>query len=204
MKLFLNILLLVVCLNTAAYSAENKKIALTGDLFIKPIQLVDKFAIMTGIRGKVIFPTNYAVGLSSFNQISHPVLASALDTASDSYPRLSFNYFSLDLEKIFDREAPVSWVAGLGLCVAHASYSINVGEYSLSSVANSSDYGGDWFYMVEPSAGAYFNINKWFRISAGATYRLAFGLDYKYGQDKFVGKDLSGVAGYIGFVFGEY
>ena len=68
-------------------------------------------------------------------------------------------------------------------------------------------YGGD-FLVWEPQLNANINLNEWFHLSLGVSYRTTSNLDYYPGNDPagpdFHIKNLRGFTGTLSFIFGMY
>ncbi len=66
--------------------------------------------------------------------------------------------------------------------------------------SGSIDYSEDGVFIMEPGADLVLNINNFFRVGAGLTYRIVSGVDY----ENLSNNDLSGLSAHIVLKFGVF
>jgi hypothetical protein len=78
-----------------------------------------------------------------------------------------------------------------------ANYVKDVGPVSQSHDQVSDS---DTVFVVEPAIKAELNVTPWMRVTTGVSYRMVRGVN----QVMLRNKDLSGIAGSLGFKFGKF
>ena len=168
--------------------SRNKSNGGYGAITFGYTQIDGKDAFISGGRGAFIFDHSLAIGLAGYGFVNN------LDyhTYYDSHPldyTLAGGYGGIFIEPIVGGTKPV-----------HVSFPVLFG---LGGVALIEDYGWDYwevhpfneldhdlFFVLEPAAELEFNLTRWFRIAASASYRFTSKIDL-YDTDEDVLRGLN-------------
>jgi hypothetical protein len=184
-------------------------ILLSASPFIRPqhgayISPVIKFssinghgANLLGVKGGWVINNSFVIGAEYYG-LNSDINSNWIDPLSGISPLMKFNTGGLNFEYIFFRENIFSasaeiFMGGAGLILQPTAY-----------------YGAD-FLIWEPQLNANVNINEWFHLSLGISYRSTSALDIYHldGSGSFPPldlpiKSLRGWTGSISFLFGMY
>ena len=194
MKKFL-ILLLSILLATSLMAQEE---TLVGEEFhsggyggpVYKVGMINgKTGMFTGGRGGWIINHKFVIGGGGYGLVSDIETDMVSENGEKLYLDLDFG--GLELEYIHNSDKIVHWTIHTMLGRGKATLL----EHDPKSAEES-----DHFYMVIPSFDVDFNINSWFRIGVGASYRLALDLDL----DQLSNSDVSGLSALIILKFGSF
>ena len=137
-------------------------------------QIDGQDALITGARGAFIVDRSFAIGLGGYGFVNNLDYRTYVNTPLDYY--LAGGYGGVFLEPIVGGTHPV-----------HFSFPVLFG---LGGVALIEDYGFDhWdhhpfndldhdvFFVIEPAVEVEFNLTRFFRTAAFASYRHTSGID---------------------------
>ena len=146
--------------------------------------------IFVGGRGGWIINHTFIVGGGGYG-LANNVKAKVLGPYSERY--LNFGYGGLELEYIAQSDRLI-----------HFSVMTLIGAGGLGwrdeSIRGGMNSDGDAFFILEPAAQVNLNVTKYFRLSAGVSYRYVSGVD----SPAATNADLSGPSGVLTFRFGKF
>ena len=184
-------------------------ILLSASPFIRPqhgayIAPVIKFTTINGhgsnllgVKGGWIINNSFVIG-AEYYALNSDVTPNWVDPFGGHSPLIKFTTGGLNFEYIFFHQNMISasaeiFLGGAGIILQPSAY-----------------YGGD-FLVWEPQLNANVNLNEWFHLSLGVSYRITSALDIYHidGSGNFPPldfpiKNLRGWTGTISFVFGMY
>jgi hypothetical protein len=150
-----------------------------------------------GVKGGWIINNSFVIG-AEYYALNSAVTSNWIDPFNGISPLIKLTTGGLNFEYIFFRQNTYSvsaeiFMGGAGLILQPSPF-----------------YGGD-FLVWEPQLNANINLNEWFHLSLGVSYRTTSALDIYHvdGSGKssplnFPIKNLRGWTGTISFVFGVY
>ena len=164
--------------------------------YIAPVfkftNLNDQKAVFSGIKGGWIINRTFVIGAAYYG-LSTNITQKWIDPSNNQSPLVKITTGGLNFEYVFLSGSIISGSAEFFMGGA----GINIGAI----------YGGD-FLIWEPQLNANINLNEWFHISLGLSYRTTSSLDYYPSNDPtgpdFSIKSLRGFTGSISFIFGMY
>lgn len=198
MKKIITVCMISVC---AVYLyAEDEETLFKGNVthggFGGPVvtfsEIYNNTGVMVGGRGGWIINHMITIGGAGYGLVNRiPTIQSV--SGGDSLS-LGLGYGGFQMGFIMN-----SWK------LTHLSFFILIGAGGASHVRwDADDYdmndNGDAFFVFEPSIEAVLNITRFFRISAGASYRYTSGLNLEHITDS----DISGLAAKITLKFGSF
>ncbi|WP_340113383.1 hypothetical protein [Maribellus mangrovi] len=165
-------------------------------------QIAGRDALISGARGAFIFDHSFAIGLGGYGFVNNLDYSSySHDNPEDRF-MLAGGYGGLFIESIIAGTKPV-----------HVSFPILVGMGGIALVENTGwgwewdidpyhtghEYDHDLFFVVEPAVELEFNLTRFFRAAAYASYRFTseielyetdddvlngfnFGMTFKFGK----------------------
>lgn len=165
-------------------------------------QIAGRDALISGARGAFIFDHSFAIGLGGYGFVNNLDYSSYIHDNPEDRFMLAGGYGGLFIEPIIAGTKPV-----------HVSFPILVGMGGIALVENSG-WGWDWdidpyhpgheydhdlFFVVEPGVELEFNLTRFFRAAAYASYRFTseielyetdddvlngfnFGMTFKFGK----------------------
>jgi hypothetical protein len=152
---------------------------------------------LLGVKGGWVINNSFVIG-AEYYALNSDISSNWVDPISGISPLLKFNTGGLNFEYIFVHENIFS-----------ASAEIFMGGAGLT-LQPSASYGAD-FLVWEPQLNANINLNEWFHISFGISYRSTSALDIYHIDGSgnllplnFQIKNLRGWTGSISFIFGMY
>ncbi len=153
-----------------------------GALVFRFGEVGDQFATVAGVRGGWIINHQFVIGLGGYGLASEV----CLDDERDCFLReLEFGYGGFEFEYI-----------GLWNRVVHYNAHLLIGGGGVTFF----NFATDGVFVAEPVVNLELNVAKWFRINAGAGYRIVAGVDI----GPFENSDLSGFFGNLAFKFGSF
>lgn len=154
-------------------------------------------ANLLGVKGGWVINNSFVIG-AEYYALNSDVSSDWVDPFSGISPVIKFTTGGLNFEYIFIRENILS--ASAGLFMGGAGIILQPSAY----------YGGD-FLVWEPQLNANINLNDWFHLSLGISYRTTSSLDTYHvdGSGNFPSldfpiKNLRGLTGSLSFIFGMY
>jgi len=165
-------------------------------------QIDGRDALISGARGAFVFDQKLAIGLGGYGFVNNLDYHSYYEDNPEQRFMLAGGYGGLIVEPI---------VAGRK--AVHLSFPVLFGMGGVALVDNHG-YGWDWnfdpyypnteydndvFFVIEPSAELEFNLTRWFRAAAYASYRFTSDIEL-YETDKDV---LDGFSFGMTFKFGK-
>jgi hypothetical protein len=179
-----------------------------GGLEVKFSQVNSKdksMGIWVGGRGGWIINSVFSIGGGGWGLVTHHKIWEKNDT---SY-YVNCGYGGLFLEYINSSNNLVHFTINSLIGAGGLSYSQR--RNSFTNDLNNEDWNimGQSFMVIEPGITADLNVFKWFRISAGASYRSILFLDFNHtfsdgAIGKTTGSDLSGFNFNLMFKFGKF
>jgi hypothetical protein len=146
--------------------------------------------IFVGGRGGWIINHTFILGGGGYG-LTNNVKAKVLGPYGERY--LNFGYGGLELEYIAQSDRLI-----------HFSVMTLIGAGGLGwrdeSFRGGMNSDSDAFFVLEPAAQVNLNVTKYFRLSAGVSYRYVSGVDSPAASDT----DLSGPSGVLTFRFGRF
>lgn len=152
---------------------------------------------LLGVKGGWIINNTFVIG-AEYYALNSNISQNWIDPYSGISPLIKFTTGGLNFEYIFIHEnifsaAAEIFIGGAGINLQPSAY-----------------YGGD-FLVWEPQLNANINLNEWFHLSLGISYRTTSALDI-YHIDGFGNsppldfpiKNLRGWTGSISFILGMY
>jgi hypothetical protein len=159
-----------------------------GGPVLKITPLAGATGVLVGGRGGWIINHTFVVGGGGYGLVNN-ILADTPGPNGGRY--IDFGYGGVELEYIMQSERLVHFSVGVLIGGGGVGYR---DEYN----ATYGDSRG--FFVMEPWGEVHLNIVRFFRISAGASYRWVTGADSPVASDS----RLSGVAGILTFRFGSF
>lgn len=190
--------LLILCLIALPTFAQEEETLVSGEIesggFGGPVLKVGSFngeaGLMIGGRGGWIINHSFIIGGGGYGLVNN-VKANTLGPLGERY--LNFGYGGLELEYI-----PAS------NRLYHLSFKTLIGGGGVGFRDQNFDYHRDGdqdaFFVLEPEVNATMNVTKYFRISAGVSYRYISGVNSLASSNA----DLSGPSGVLTFRFGKF
>lgn len=164
-----------------------------GALVIKFTSINNQFALLVGGRGGWIINHAFVLGFAGYGLVNN-VPSYITGPFGERY--FDFGYGGLDLEYVFNSDR-----------LFHLSIHTLIGG---GAVGYRGTMNGNWdpdashmedgVFVVEPGMNIDFNIIRWFRLSAGASYRYVRGTSTGISTNK----DLSGPSAQLTFRFGDF
>jgi len=146
--------------------------------------------IFVGGRGGWIINHTFIVGGGGYG-LANDVKANVTGPYGQRY--LNFGYGGVELEYIAQSDRLI-----------HFSVMTLIGGGAVGwrddSVRSGMDAGNDTFFVVEPAAQVNLNVTKYFRMSAGVSYRYISGVS----SSAATNADLSGPSAVLTFRFGKF
>ena len=146
-------------------------------------------AVLNGGRGGWIINHTIALGGGSYRLFSD--VESDLVGEADKKLYIDMEYGGFEVEYIHRSDNLVHWTINT---------LFGGGEMQLREHEPNNEIDNDKFFAVEPSFNVDLNINRWFRIGGGVSYRAIFGLDIEGIEDS----ELSGPSAGIILKFGSF
>ena len=191
------VLLSIVMISAIPLHAREQ--TLIGGPVVKFSQIDNRFALFVGGYGGWLINHSFTIGGGGFglaNNIRGSRAAQVYYGTGDNL-KLQFGYGGLMLEYIGEPNSLIHY---------NVSTLIGAGGVNYSYIENASWPYNDNFgdatscFVFEPSAGAALNVARFFRIDAGASYRLVRGTDLVGISDS----QLSDFAVNLTFKFGKF
>lgn len=196
----LMITLLLVLVSSQAYGADE--VLFDGEVeyggFGAPVVKVTSVngdaGVLVGAWGAWLINHQLAIGAGGYG------LSTDIDASGETnrhYGRdleIGMGYGGIILEHIHSSNS-----------LYHLTESVLVGGGGITLSEDRDNYDededvNDGFFVVEPGISGELNVSRWFRVSAGVSYRFAAGVDLPGIDDG----DLSGPAGSLTFKFGAF
>ena len=191
--------MLVVLMSLLTFSAFAQEETLIGNSIesggfggpvVKFSTVNGSTGILVGGRGGWIINHTFILGGGGYG-LANNVKAKTLGPNGERY--LNFGYGGLELEYVSDSDR-----------LLHFSFMTLIGGGGLGwrdenlRAGMSSD--NETFFILEPAAAATLNVTKFFRISAGVSYRYISGIE----SSASTNSDLSGPSVVLTFRFGKF
>jgi len=170
-------------IQTVLGAGNPKVIGAYGAASQKFSSIDGQFATLLGGYGGVLFNHNFLLGAGAYALLN----GQQVNIENDPNTSRQLTYIGLIGERTFNPEKVVHFSANLftgAAILGEQSQLDGGGQYTLSSRGA---------FLIEPGLQAEVNLTKWFRIAAGASYRLVAG------ESKF-----SAPAAHISFKFGKF
>ena len=185
-----------ICLLLILLSITSPIVLAQHGAYIAPVvkftSINEQSAVISGIKAGWIINKTFVIG-AAFYGLSSNINQKWIDPLNDQSPLVKFTTGGLNFEYVFFSDNIISGSAEIFMGGA----GINIG----------SAYGGD-FLIWEPQLNSNININDWFHVSLGLSYRTTSGLDYYPSNDPagtdFPIKNLRGFTGSLSLIFGMY
>lgn len=158
-------------------------------------------AVISGVKVGWIINKTFVIGAAYYG-LSSDITQNWVDPLNGQAPIVKFTTGGLNFEYVFFSDNFISGSAEFFMGGA----GINI-EPSDKNKTHTVFYGGD-FLVWEPQLNAIINLNEWFHISLGLSYRTTSNLDYYPNNDPaspdFPIKNLRGLSGSLSLIFGMY
>jgi len=153
-------------------------------------------AILMGGRGGWIINHVFALGGGGYGLVNN-VHSRTLGPWGERF--VSLGYGGLDVEAIINSDDPVHFSVHSLIGAGSVGFrnDLNDGWYS---DGYNNDHHIDGFFVAEPGINLDLNVTRWFRVSAGASYRYISGVTSGAANNA----DLSGPSGMLSFRFGKF
>jgi hypothetical protein len=162
-----------------------------GGPVIKAGQVNGVTGLFVGGRGGWIVGHHFIIGGGGYGLVNS---VSTLAPNSTGDNRLSFGYGGLELEYVHHYDRLVHWSAMVLVAAG------GVGYRRADSMGGGDVGNADPVFVLEPAAQAHLNVTKFFRISAGISYRHVTGVTTAASTNE----KLSGPSGVLTFRFGTF
>jgi len=182
--------------------SKNKSNGGYGAFTMGYSQIDGRDALITGARGAFIFDHSFAIGLGGYGFVNNLDYSDYIHENPESRFMLAGGYGGLFVEPILGGTKPV-----------HVSFPVLIGLGGVALVENNG-WGWDWdldpyhpgheydhdiFFVIEPAVELEFNLTRFFRAAAYASYRFTsnielyetdndvlkgfnFGMTFKFGK----------------------
>lgn len=182
--------------------SKNKSNGGYGAFTMGYSQIAGRDALVTGARGAFIFDHRFAIGLGGYGFVNNLDYSSYIHDNPEVQYMLAGGYGGLFIEPIIAGTKPV-----------HVSFPVLLGMGGVALVDNNA-WGWDWdldpyhpgyeydhdiFFVIEPAVELEFNLTRFFRAAAYASYRFTskielyeteedvlngfnFGMTFKFGK----------------------
>ena len=158
-------------------------------------------AVISGVKAGWIINKTFVIGAAYYG-LSSDITQNWVDPLNGQPPIVKFTTGGLNFEYVLFSDNIISASAEFFMGGA----GINI-EPSDKNKTHTVFYGGD-FLVWEPQLNAIINLNEWFHISLGLSYRTTSNLDYYPKNDPaspdFPIKNLRGLSGSLSLIFGMY
>lgn len=189
--------LILFSLFTLPAFAQDEETLISGEIksggfggpVLKVTSINGESAFLVGGRGGWIVNHSFIIGGGGYGLVTN-VNAKTPSIFGERY--LNFGYGGLELEYV-----PAS------NDLIHASFMTLIGGGGIGyrdADFNVRHNSTDAFFVLEPAANMTLNVTRYFRISAGFSYRYISGVE----TSASTSKDLSGPSGILTFRFGEF
>ncbi len=170
-----------------------------GGPVVKFSDIDNKFAILVGGYGGWLINHSFMIGGGGYGLVNniHASQAAQLYYGTGDNLRLQFGYGGLMLEYIGEPDKLVHYSVSTLIGAGGVGYNYLDNFYNSFQEDNGRTSA---FFVLEPSAGVELNVTRFFRLNAGASYRLVRGSDLPGISDS----DLSHLSGYLTFKFGKF
>ncbi|MBE0642740.1 MAG: hypothetical protein IH600_01540 [Bacteroidetes bacterium] len=180
-----------------------------GAAVAKMTPIRGEMALMVGGYGGWLINHQFMLGGGGYGLVTNVRASSEAEAAYSPYDEplyLEFGYGGVMLEYII---APsklvhinVNALIGGGGITYRDDWLNNWYDDMRGSDTDPHHYGRtEALFVVEPTVNVELNVTEWFRISAGASYRVVTGIDELRGIEN---KDLSGPSGQLALKFGAF
>jgi hypothetical protein len=167
-------------------------IGIFGGPIIKVTKINGEAGLMVGGRGGIIFDNTLSIGGGGYGLTSNHTILKTINSADETYT-VDFGYGGLILEYVNN---PYKLV--------HFSVRTLIGGGSLSTTKNDYLWGDKNYvyqsssvFVFEPGIDLELNMHKYFKVTAGLSYRLVSGGNL----DLIKNSDMSGFSGDLMFKF---
>ncbi len=171
-----------------------------GAMDIKVGDFINERALLMGAYGGFIINRRYLFGVAGYGILTNVEFEGSVPGETEIKPlNLHGGYggvligLTIAPRELIHLSIPIVLGAG-AFEVADEDFFVNNPADSEFTVENST------FFIVEPGLELEFNITKYFRLGAGATYRHIAGTELANVKDE----DLSGFSGMLSFRFGRF
>ena len=172
----------------------DTKISFFGGPVWKLTNLNGDTRVLTGVRGGWIINRSFVIGLggygmmSGFNMHGHR-------TFNNHDHGHKLGYGGLEIEYINNSDKLIHYSLYALIGSGGARFDDMHVDEDLDHAHNT-----DTIFVFEPALNGIVNINKWFRLGAGVSYRMISGVD-TYNKDS---SDIGGFYGIVTFKFGKF
>ena len=161
-----------------------------GAAVIKPTFINGEFSILSGAKIVWVYQGSFSIGASMYNILTRNQYALYVDSVTGKNPSLKFDYFGLDWEYFLLKTEHFKY----SFCILFGS---GRAEYYVQAKKNGdyfySNYGYDWFYILEPGANLTLKITEWMESCFGISYRYLVDSDYNVFGKHFANADFGGI-----------
>jgi hypothetical protein len=174
-----------------------------GGPVLKLTSMFDNTSLLVGGRGAWVINRTFAIGGGGYGLVTPRTVRTG--ATSDLDTNYNVGYGGGELEVILMSDDVVHFSAmtlvGAGAVSTDTrSRRMQDGEWDWDHNTITSDV----FFVLEPQVNVEVNLTEWFRIAAGASYRLVNGVDTRVGTTTIGNSDLSGLSGVLTLKFGLY
>ncbi len=164
-----------------------------GALVIKFGSVNNQFALLVGGRGGWIINHSFVLGFGAYGLVND-VPSYVTGPFGEHY--IDFGYGGLDLEYVFNSDRLIH----LSIHALIGGGAVGFRGSASGSWNPNSEHMEDGVFVVEPGMNLDLNIIRWFRLSAGASFRYVRGTSAGLSTNK----DLSGPSAQLTFRFGDF
>ena len=161
-----------------------------GAFFTKIGQIDGVTGIFMGGQGGWIINHRFVLGAKGYGVINEPMVEGMQNI------KLEFGCWGALLEYVFASNKLIHMNIHSMIGAGGVRYAVKDHNEDHDEV----NYDDDGFFVLEPGLDIVLNVNKFFRVGIGATYRYVSGVDYANLADS----DLGGISGHIVLKFGSF
>lgn len=174
-----------------------------GGPVVKLTTMLDNTSLLVGGRGAWVINKTLAIGGGGYGLVTPRLLKAGATSDLDTNMNVGYGGGEIEVILMSDDVVHVSAMTLIGAGAVSTdtrARRFENGEWDWDHSTISSDV----FFVVEPQVNVEVNLTEWFRVAAGASYRLVNGVDTRVGTTTISNSDLSGVSGVLTFKFGLY
>lgn len=164
-----------------------------GALVIQFTSVNNEFALLVGGRGGWIINHTFVIGFGGYGLVND-VPSYIIGPYDQRY--VDFGYGGLDLEYVFNSDRLIH----LSIHALIGGGAVGYRRTSTDNWDTGAGHMSDGLFVVEPGMNLDLNVVRWFRLSAGASYRFVRGVSSGVSTNN----DLSGPSAQLSFRFGDF
>lgn len=164
-----------------------------GAVVVKFASMNNQFALLVGGRGGWIINHAFSLGFAGYGLVND-IPSYVVGPFGERY--MDFGYGGLDLEYVFNSDRLIH----LSIHTLVGGGAIGYRGMAGPAWDPDSPHMDDGIFVVEPGMNLDLNVIRWFRLSAGASFRFVRGTSSGISTNE----DLSGPSAQLTFRFGDF